>query len=290
MLKDGENMNRKIALMAVLIAAIIGSVLASGAMFAESGNVAGLPMYRGFASTRWRQSWSGNVTIDAGQAKAAVAASIPSFKIGTPVSFRTSWIVPIEDGKGVVASIHVTKVSASTAEQAKSVVEESLKKGWKAGEPRLVRTMYNVPLLGPNDATMGYVRVDGRSGEVLRRPSTMVTVTSAQAKTIVSDAVKEFKVGEAEDRGRAWVVAIKYKDKVVMNVPLGKLNTPTSEDAVKVVQGSISKGWSAGEPKQVGFIYNVPIVDSNAKTIGNIRVHGGTGDIIAGFALPRRQA
>jgi hypothetical protein len=33
--------------------------------------------------------------------------------------------------KGVVTSIQVAKVSASTADQAKSIVENSLKSGWK---------------------------------------------------------------------------------------------------------------------------------------------------------------
>jgi uncharacterized membrane protein YdfJ with MMPL/SSD domain len=111
-----------------------------------------------------------------------------------------------------------------------------------------------------------------------------VTVTSEQANTIVSDAVNAFQIGEVKDGGSVWMVSIKYNDKVVMTVLLGKLNTPTSGDALKAVQDSIGKGWSAGEPKQHGFTYNVPIIDSNGNPIGNIRVDGRTGDITAGFS------
>jgi len=110
-----------------------------------------------------------------------------------------------------------------------------------------------------------------------------VTVTSSQAKTIVSDALKSLTVGEAYDRGAVWIVIIKYKDKPVTIIPLGKINTATSQDALKAVQDSIDKGWSAGEPKQHGFIYNVPIIDSNGNTVGNIRVDGRTGEIPTGF-------
>ena len=110
-----------------------------------------------------------------------------------------------------------------------------------------------------------------------------VTVTSEQAKTIVSDVVKALQIGEVKDGGSVWMVSIKYNDKVVMTVLLGKLNTPTSGDALKAVQDSIGKGWSAGEPKQHGFTYNVPIVDANGNAVGNIRVDGRTGDITAGF-------
>jgi hypothetical protein len=115
-----------------------------------------------------------------------------------------------------------------------------------------------------------------------------VTVTSEQAKTIVSDAVKALQIGEVKDGGSVWMVSIKYNDKVVMTVLLGKLNTPTSGDAVKAVQDSMGRGWSAGEPKQHGFTYNVPIVDANGNPIGNIRVDGRTGDITGGFSLPGR--
>jgi len=290
-------MNRKIALPAVAIVAIIVLVMAASFTFTAAANAGSertatwgkaLPMNRGFPPTQWSQSGSGNVTIDAKQAKAVVEAAIPSFKVGTATSLKTSWVVPIEDAKGVVTSIQVTQVSASTAEQAKSIVQESLKKGWTAGEPKLMRTIYNVPLLDSNNAVIGYVRVDGKSGEIIRQPSTTLTVTSQQAKTIVSDAIKEFKVGEAKDRASVWTVGIKYKDKEVMTVLLGKLNTPTSGDAVKAVQDSLGKGWSAGEPKQLRLIYNVPISDANGNAIGNIRVDGKTGEIIAGFPLLRK--
>jgi hypothetical protein len=119
------------------------------------------------------------------------------------------------------------------------------------------------------------------SGNVKRQP-TALTVTNDQAKTKVNDAIKEFKVGDAKDTGNAWMVSIKYKDKAVMTVLLGKLNTPTSEDAVKAVQDSLKKGWSAGEPKQLQFTYNIPIMDSNNNTIGNIRVDARTGNIGTG--------
>lgn len=305
-------MNRRISLLTVAIVAIIGSVLVASATFTAAANAGSdktatyvgmragggaIPMHRGFAPTHLRQGWSGNVTIDAEQAKALVEESISNFKVGTIFPLRLGWTVPIEDEKGVVTSIGVTKVSASTAEQAKGIVEESLGKGWKAGEPRLVRTIYVVPLLDSNEATISYVSVDGRSGEIIRRPSTILTVTSEQAKTIVSDAVKEFKVGEVKERRSVWIVSIKYNDKVVMTVLLGKLNTPTSEDALNTVQQSLEKGWSAGEPKQLRLIYNVPIIDANGNTVGNIVVDGRTGNI-AGFppipttiqvATPQRQ-
>lgn len=115
-----------------------------------------------------------------------------------------------------------------------------------------------------------------------------VTVTTEQAKTMISNALKEFTVGNVTDRGSVWVGSIKYKDKAVTDVPLGKLNTPTSQDAVKAVQDSMGKGWSTGEPKQHGFIYNVPIIDANGNTISNVRVDGRTGNIAAGFPLLRR--
>jgi hypothetical protein len=110
-----------------------------------------------------------------------------------------------------------------------------------------------------------------------------VTVTSEQAATIVSGAVKALQIGEVKDGGSVWMVSIKYNDKVVMTVLLGKLNTPTSGDALKAVQDSMGRGWSAGEPKQHGFTYNVPIIDANGNAVGNIRVDGRTGDITAGF-------
>jgi hypothetical protein len=110
-----------------------------------------------------------------------------------------------------------------------------------------------------------------------------VTVTSEQAKTIVGDTVTASQIGEVKDGGSIWMVSIKYNDKVVMTVVLGKLDTPASGDAVKAVQDSMGRGWSAGEPKQHGFTYNVPIIDANGNAVGNIRVDGRTGDITAGF-------
>ncbi|MEM1525040.1 MAG: hypothetical protein QW372_03925 [Nitrososphaerales archaeon] len=231
------------------------------------------------------RGWFGNLTINADQARAIVEADIPNFKIGTISSSKMDWIIPIEDDKGVVLSIRISKISAPTVEQARSIVEESLKKGWSAGEPKLMGTIYIVPIIDSNNLTIGYVMVDGKSGEILRRPSTILKINSEQAKTIVNNAIKEFKVGEVKDRVNVWVVGIKYKDKVIMNIILAKLNTPTSEDAKKVVEESLKKGWSAGEPKQLRFIYNVPIIDYKGNTIGNVKVDGKTGEIMP-IALP----
>ena len=122
----------------------------------------------------------------------------------------------------------------------------------------------------------------------LRGQATVVTVTSDQAKTKVNDAIKEFKVGDARDAGNVWAVSVKYKDKVAMTVLLGKLNTPTSDDAVKAVQDSIGKGWKAGEPKLLQSIYNVPLIDGRGNAVGNIRVDGRSGNFTAGFPLPNR--
>ena len=285
--------NRKLALQAIVIAVVVASVF--GAAFAVAANpriqTTESKMMAVAQEDNFNQPWPafrrlgppGNVTISSAQAKAIVEASIPSFKIGTVTSLGTCWLVPIEDSKGVVTSIQVSRVSASTAEQAKSVVQGSLGTGWKAGEPRLIRTIYEVPLIDSKDATIAHVSVDGNRGEIIRKPSTILTVTSQQAKTTVSNAIKEFTVGEARDAGSTWMVNIKYKDKVVMTVVLGKLNTPTSENAVKAVQDSLKQGWSPGEPRQLQSIYNVPIIDINNNTIGNVRVDGRTGDIAAGL-------
>ena len=242
-----------------------------------------LPMHRGAfpPSTRPGQMASGNVTVTSDLAKATVNASIPNYKVGTIASLRTGWNVPIEDGKGVVTTILVSRVSASTADQAKAIVEESLKRGWKAGQPKLVRAIYNVPLLDSNRATITFVNVNGRSGDIIRGPSTILSVTSEQAKIIVSNAAKQFKVGDVKDRGSVWTVSIKYNDKVLMAVILGKLNTPTSDDALKVVQDSLSKGWTLGEPTLVRYIYNVPITAAG-NTIGSVAVDGRSGEIITG--------
>ena len=44
----------------------------------------------------------------------------------------------------------------------------------------------------------------------MRNQTTVITVTSDLAKTKVSDAIKEFKVGDARDVGTAWAVSVKY--------------------------------------------------------------------------------
>ena len=249
------------------------------------------PMHRGGPlvgdQMRGRPGSFANVTIDAAKAKAVVEASIPNYKVGTITSAGTSWIAPIEDGKGVVTRMSLSKVSASTADQAKTTIEDSLKKGWKAGDARLTRVIYNVPLIDSSGVTITYARVDGRNGEIIRGPTTIPSITSDQAKTIVSDAIKQCTVGDVRDRGSVWMVSIKYKDKVLMTIPLGKLNTPTSEDATKVVQDSLAKGWTVGSPTLARLIYSVPIIVGN-NTIGIIHVNGGTGDIITGSPILRR--
>jgi len=238
--------------------------------------------------SHWGPGMSENVTITSAQAKSAVEADIPNLKVGTPSSFRLSWIVPIEDGAGIVTMIRVSHVTANTTDQAKTVVTDSLAKGWTAGTPKLVRTVYYVPLLDSSNKTISYVRVDGRSGNImLTSSSPTLAVTSAQVKTTVSNAIKNFTVGAVKERVGTWIVSIKDGDKTVMTVILGKINTPKSEDAVNAVKSSLEKGWTAGEPKQQRSVYNVPIIDSNGDTIGNIRVNGRTGDIL-GFPSMHR--
>jgi hypothetical protein len=122
----------------------------------------------------------------------------------------------------------------------------------------------------------------------LRGQATVITVTSDQAKTKVNDAIKEFKVGDARDAGNVWAVSVKYQDKVVLTVLLGKVNTPTSDAAVKAVQDSIGNGWKTGEPKLLQSTYNVPIIDGRGNAIGNIRVDGRSGNITSRFPLPNR--
>ncbi|MEM2530577.1 MAG: hypothetical protein QXL32_05605, partial [Candidatus Bathyarchaeia archaeon] len=112
------------------------------------------------------------------------------------------------------------------------------------------------------------------------------TVTGEQAKAIANDSIKEFKVGEAKERGGSWVVRIEYRGKAVMAVVLGKLNTPTAEAAIKAVQDSMARGWSAGDPKQLRSAYSVPILDANGNRIGNIRIDGRTGEVM-GIPLPK---
>jgi hypothetical protein len=236
-----------------------------------------------FIPSRWNQSLSKNVTISSVQAKAVVEAALSNLKIGTIASLRTSWIVPIEDEKGVIALIRVSKINAPTVEHAKNIVEESLKKGWKTGEPRLVRIVYRVPLFDSNNVLITHVKVDGRSGEIIRKPTTMLSITKDQAKAIVSNAIKEFKISEVKERNTLWIVSIEYKDKIVMVIPIEKLNAPNSEGAIKAVQESLRNGWSAGEPKEFQSIYNVPIIDAYNNTIGSVKVDGRTGDIIAGI-------
>jgi len=277
-------MKRRTLLLAAGIAVvIIVSTIAANALPAimfQDSQAASLHAGRGWG---WQFGPTAKPAISADQAKAAVSGDIANFKVGTPRSTSAAWITPIEDGKGIVASIPVTRVGASTGDQAKSIVADSLSKGWKVGDPRLVRGNYVVPLLDQNGATIGRVRVDGATGEIVR-----ITVTIERAKTIVSDAQKDFKVGEALDGRSVWRVSINYGEKTVMSVSLAKVNTPTSADAVQAVQASIGKGWSVGEPRQFGFVYIVPIIDSNGATIGNIRVDGRTGEILAGFSPIRR--
>ncbi len=109
-----------------------------------------------------------------------------------------------------------------------------------------------------------------------------VTTTSAQAQAVVTAAIPSFTIGGAKDSGSLWMVNVTYNSTVVMNVPVAKVNTPTSGDAVNAVQASQGKGWTAGTPKQFAFMYNVPIVDSNGNTIASVRVDGRTGHIITG--------
>ncbi len=242
-----------------------------------------------FRFPHWGQGMSGNVTIASTQAKSTVEADIPNLKTGTPASFRLSWIVPIEDAKGMVTLIRVSHVNANTSDQAKDVVTASLAKGWTAGTPKLVRTVYFVPLLDSSNKTISYVRVDGMSGNIMLTSSSLApAVTSAQAKTTVSDAIKNFTVGDVKGRVGAWIVSIKDGDKTVMTVILGKINTPKSEDAVNAVKSSLEKGWTAGEPKQQRSVYTVPIIDSNGNTIGNIIVNSRTGDILGFPSIIRR--
>jgi hypothetical protein len=288
--------SRRVVLLALVITAVIGSAVASGFTINPATGAAsqGTTTYEGanFDNPWLTPNSSGNLTIDSAQAKATVEAAIPSFTIGTPALHGTNWQVPIQNGANQVTSIQVATISASTAEEAKNIVGVSFEIGWKAGEPTLMRTMYNVPVLDSNGATIAYVMVDGNSGKIVDRPSTpltattesvALTVTSEQAKTKVSDAIKAFQVGDANDSGTVWIVSIKYNETIVMTVLLGKVNTPTAEDAVKAVEDSMGQGWSAGEPKQIGFTYNVPVIDTNGNTVGNIRVGGETGEIIPGF-------
>ena len=301
------NNNLRISLLTVAIITVIGSALLASVMFTATADAtpertttldgmrAGGPfsMLRGFVASHFRhgflgnQGLSGNVTITVEQAKTLVETSIVSFKTGTPISFVRGWNVPIEDGKGIVISIPVAKISASNSDQAKSIVDASLAKGWKTGDPKLVRTLFNVPLIDSSGTVIGNVNVNGVSGEIIRQQSKTLTVSSEQAKTIASNAIKDLKVGEVKTRGSIMAVGITYNGKVIMNIFLGKVNTPTSEAAIKTVQDSMAKGWSAGEPKQLRFIYFVPINDANGNLIGSIGVDARTGTIAVGLPLHR---
>jgi len=301
------NNNLRISLLTVAIITVIGSALLASIMFTTTANAtpdktttldgmrAGGPfsMLRGFVASHFRhgffdnQGLSGNVTITVEQAKTLVETSITSFKTGTPISFVKGWNVPVEDGKGVVISIPVGKISASNADQAKSIVDASLANGWKTGDPKLVRTIFSVPLIDSSGTVISNVNVNGVSGEIIRPQSKTLTVTSEQAKTIVSNAIKDLKIGDVKARGSIMAVGITYNDKVIMNIVLGKVNTPTSEAAIKTVQDSMANGWSAGEPKQLRFIYFVPINDANGNIIGNIGVDARTGTIAVGLPFHR---
>jgi hypothetical protein len=238
-------------------------------------------MHRGFSPpTNSYHNYFGTAAINSTQAKTLVENDIPTFKIGTTASIGTNWIVPVEDDNGVVATIRVAKVSASTAEQASSIVAESMN-GWTAGEPQLTRTAYLVPVLDSTNTVVSQVGVDLRSGEIITRPSTILAVSTDEAKSIVADAVASFNVSNVKEHGSVWIVSITFNE-VVMNVVLGKLNTPTSDAALQAVQDSLAAGWSAGEPTQMRFIYSVPITDSNGNTLGNILVDAKTGNIGGG--------
>jgi hypothetical protein len=247
----------------------------------------GMFTHRNYVLPQHGQGMYGHVSINSTQAKAAVEADIPNLKTGTPTSFRTSWVVPVEDQNGVVTSIQVPTINANTSDQAKSIVDQSLANGWSAGEPQLIGATYLVPLLDSSNTTVSYARVDGRRGAIITSPSTTFTVTSDQAKTIVSNAISNFTVGTAMDIGRAWIVSIQYNNNTVMTVILGKINTPTSDDVVTAVKNSLETGWSAGDPTQTRLNYNVAIIDSNGNTIGNIIVNGRTGDILGCSNNPR---
>lgn len=116
------DVNRKIALLAMAIIAMMGSVLAANTMFTSAAYAGLMRMANhgdNYFDGSWslfdrmrggpsapaygNQNWSANVTIDALQAKALVDVAIHSLRVGTVTALRTGWLVPIEDGKGVVA-------------------------------------------------------------------------------------------------------------------------------------------------------------------------------------------
>jgi|GEM_PF-3480291 hypothetical protein len=306
----GMNRRERLTLLAAIVAVAAVSALLANATFVAAANAGSVAMARGaappkapwainpqvdwrgpgmagWAPARWGWGRPGNVSIDPAQAKAAVEADIPGFRVGTVSSFEIGWLVPIEDGKGVVATIRVSNVAASTAEQAKAIVEESLRKGWRAGEPRLARGVYAVPLLDSKGSIVAIARVDGRSGEIIRGPSTVLAVTPERARSIANDAIKGFVVGEVRDRGGSWIVRVEYGGKAVMAIALGKLNTPTADEAARAVRESLAKGWSAGEPRQFRSFYAVPILDANGNAVGRIVIDGRTGEVM-GIPLPKK--
>jgi hypothetical protein len=318
-------MHRKILLLSVAIAVLMGSLLAvsftftaaatattgSSAMYSQqrerysnnpSGQVPISPMniwsqmltlgrnfltHGNYMFPHRGQNMSGNVIINSTQAKSVVEADIPNLKGGTPTSFQLNWIIPIEDEQGIVTMLRVGNINANTSDQAQNIVTTSLAKGWTTGAPKLVKTVYYVPLLDSNGKPMSYMRVDGQSGNIILTSSPTPAVTSAQAKTTVSNAIKNFTIGDVKERVGAWTVTIHYSNKTVMTIILGKINTPTSEDAVNTVKSSLENGWTPGEPKQQRSIFTVPILDTNSNIIGSIRVNGRTGDIV-GFPTVHR--
>lgn len=233
-----------------------------------------------FKHPYWNKTLPENVSIDSKQAKAIVESIIPTLKVGTIVSFKENWIVSIEDEKGIIAFIRVSKINIHTTEQAKSIVEESLKMGWKVGEPKLVRAIYRIPLLDSNNVPITYVRVNGKTGEIIRVPAIAPAITKEQAKSIVNNAIKEFKIGEIKEKNNSWIVSIEYNKTVIMVIPIGKLNVLSSKDAFEIVQESLKNGWSAGEPIKLKLVYDVPIIDAYNNTIGSVKVDCRTGKII----------
>jgi hypothetical protein len=109
-----------------------------------------------------------------------------------------------------------------------------------------------------------------------------LTVTSAQATQAVTGALSSFTVGNVTDRGSVWMVGVTYQNETVANVLLGKVNTPTSAAAASAVQGSLSAGWTVGQPTQLRFGYIVPIIDQNGNIVMTVSVDGTTGSIVAG--------
>ena len=232
---------------------------------------------------------SSSLTIDASKAKTMVDNAIPSLKIGAVTASRGGWVVPLENDKGVVVSIVVTNISASSADKAGQLVQDSRAKGWRTGNPSLLRTVFSVPILDSDNSKIGVVNVDGVNGVIVTRPSTILSITSDRAKTMVNDIIKGFQVGDTRDRGTFWVVEVKYEGKLIIGVTLGKINTPTSGDSVNAVKASLGRGWVAGNPVRVGYTYNISILDANGNIVGGVRIDGRTGGVIYGMQMPTQQ-